>query len=415
MSQSFSFVHTADLHLGSLQYGLDERRDDFSKAFTWVVDSALELKVDFVIIAGDLFDNPRPSTATLTEAIAQLKRLRDSEIPVLAVNGSHDTSQTPETSILTPLDKAELLRFLPLYGSDGWSDDRCYVYGLFNYSSRLRLAKELPAYLRGHPPKPTKGFNICVLHQALESPGVAAPFAAEIREEQLPKGFQYYASGHLHKHLVLRLDTDSYFVYPGATETKDVREAPEKKGFCYVQVQSPEEVEIEHRDIPTRRFLSATVDCNDLTPNEIDGEAIKKIRQIDSPESVIALTLSGSLPSGYKRYQIDYNAILSARRKAIHVQILNHLTETQPTPEERHEYTEARDLRERILPYLKAFLGEEKTHNRPRSSQKELLADRVDMFWNVINDAKTERLSSSLTHSLSDRLTELADDAASNC
>ncbi|MFQ5763089.1 MAG: DNA double-strand break repair protein Mre11, partial [Candidatus Bathyarchaeia archaeon] len=51
----------ADLHLGYTQYNLAERREDFAKAFRQCVDKALELKPELVILAGDIFDNPRPS------------------------------------------------------------------------------------------------------------------------------------------------------------------------------------------------------------------------------------------------------------------------------------------------------------------------------------------------------------------
>ena len=51
----FSFVHVADLHLGYAQYNLDVRREDFENAFKEVVDKTIELKTDFILIAGDLF------------------------------------------------------------------------------------------------------------------------------------------------------------------------------------------------------------------------------------------------------------------------------------------------------------------------------------------------------------------------
>ena len=61
----FSFVHAADLHLGYAQYGLEARRQDFDNAFKEVVDKTIELKPDFMIIAGDLFHQARPSNVTL--------------------------------------------------------------------------------------------------------------------------------------------------------------------------------------------------------------------------------------------------------------------------------------------------------------------------------------------------------------
>ncbi len=77
----FSFVHAADLHLGYAQYGLEARRQDFDNAFRELVDKTIELKVDFIIIAGDLFHQPRPSNVTLENTIRSFKRLKDAGNP----------------------------------------------------------------------------------------------------------------------------------------------------------------------------------------------------------------------------------------------------------------------------------------------------------------------------------------------
>ena len=398
-----------------MQYGLDERRNDFSTAFSHVVESAIDLGVDFFIIAGDLFDNPRPSSATLTDVISQLNRLRKHKIPVLVVNGSHDTAQTAETSILTPLDKAELLRFLPLYGSKGWSNDECYVYGLFNYSSRLRLLQELPEFLEENPPNPTKSFNICVLHQGLEWPTLSLPYPLEIQPKELPQGFQYYASGHLHRHEIMRLeDHGALFVYPGATETKDIREADEKKGFCYVQVKSKDQIEIEYREIPSRRFVRASLECTDLKPQEIVERALQRLNKLDCEGCIVALTLEGVLASGFKRYQVDMNALFAAKKKALHFQILNHLSEPHPRRMHRTKILQPRDLHERVLPYLSQFIGDAKLQGDERTDGGDGVQNRAEKVWQVLEQARVRKVNNVLSLSIGDQITELANSASSD-
>ena len=101
--EPFSFVHAADLHLGYSQYGLEARREDFESAFTELVDKTIKLKPDFLIIAGDLFHQARPSNATLENTIRNFRRLRDVGIQVLAVDGSHDSAPNNITgTILNP-------------------------------------------------------------------------------------------------------------------------------------------------------------------------------------------------------------------------------------------------------------------------------------------------------------------------
>src|SRR4030043_2045441 len=89
--KAFSFVHASDLHLGYAQYGLEARRQDFDNAFTEIVEKTIELKPDFIIIAGDLFHQARPSNVTLETIIRSFSRLREAGIPVLTVGGSLDS------------------------------------------------------------------------------------------------------------------------------------------------------------------------------------------------------------------------------------------------------------------------------------------------------------------------------------
>ncbi|MEM0010207.1 MAG: DNA repair exonuclease, partial [Candidatus Bathyarchaeia archaeon] len=103
----FSFVHVADTHLGYEQYNLSERRDDFDNAFSEVVEKTLELKPSFMIIAGDLFHHARPSNITLERAIRNFRRLKEANIQILVVDGSHDHAPNVVTgTILNPLDSA---------------------------------------------------------------------------------------------------------------------------------------------------------------------------------------------------------------------------------------------------------------------------------------------------------------------
>ncbi|KYH39249.1 MAG: double-stranded DNA repair protein Mre11, partial [Candidatus Bathyarchaeota archaeon B26-1] len=103
----FSFVHVADLHLGYEQYNLKARREDFVRAFEEVVEKTLELKPDFMILAGDVFHHARPANVTLENAIRNFGRLRKAGIPVLTVDGSHDRAPNIVTgTILNPLDTA---------------------------------------------------------------------------------------------------------------------------------------------------------------------------------------------------------------------------------------------------------------------------------------------------------------------
>ncbi|HEY4036807.1 MAG TPA: DNA repair exonuclease, partial [Ktedonobacteraceae bacterium] len=87
-----SFIHIADTHLGYEQYGLRERFNDFSRSFWKIIDDAIDRRIDFMVIAGDLFNKRAIDAQTLIHAIEGLKRLKEHNIPVITIEGNHDRS-----------------------------------------------------------------------------------------------------------------------------------------------------------------------------------------------------------------------------------------------------------------------------------------------------------------------------------
>ena len=66
----------SDVHLGTRQYGLKERYDDFIVAFERFGKSVVEHEVDAVVIGGDLFDSPRPDAKSVLQAQYVLRGIR---------------------------------------------------------------------------------------------------------------------------------------------------------------------------------------------------------------------------------------------------------------------------------------------------------------------------------------------------
>jgi DNA repair exonuclease SbcCD nuclease subunit len=124
-----------------------------------------------MIIAGDLFHQARPSNVTLENTIRNFKRLRDADIPVLTVDGSHDLAPNSITgTILLPLDSAGLIYHLPRHEGACWrKKDTCYVYGIPNFRSRRKTEEALPEFMQLNPPEPDPDIaNIFVLHGAID-------------------------------------------------------------------------------------------------------------------------------------------------------------------------------------------------------------------------------------------------------
>ena len=335
--RAFSFVHVSDLHLGYAQYGLEVRRQDFDNAFSELVDKTIELKPDFMIIAGDLFHQPRPSNHTLENTIRSFKRLKDAGIPVLTVDGSHDSAPNTITStILYPLDSAGLIIHLPRHRGACWSKPNCcYVYGIPNYHNRNKTKEALPKFMAENPPSPKSGAaNIFVFHGAIDLPEVKPPYIeAEIAPAELPAGFCYYAAGHIHERYLGKFK-DGILVYSGCTETVGYDEAKILKGFYHVKVDEKGQIQPELIELTSpRKFIVVEYDYSGMASAKITEQATQMVRDADEADAIIIPVLKGTLPAEASRTEIDVPKIRAAAQKALLVHPIVQLKETAVSDE----------------------------------------------------------------------------------
>jgi len=333
----FSFVHVADLHLGYAQYNLDMRRQDFDNALKEVVDKTIELKPDFMLIAGDIFHQARPSNVTLEAAITNFRRLRDAGIPVLAVDGGHDSAPNIVTgTILNPLDSAGLLHYLPRHEGASWHNDSCYVYGVPNFRTRRRTDEQLPLFLEQNKPTTDPSlFNIFLFHMAIDLPYIEKPYQmeAEGSPELIPDGFNYFAGGHVHKPSKIKFK-NGLLVYSGCTETVNYDDAQIEKGFYHVQVDEKGTPTLNHIALQTpRSFIVLEPDYTGMLPAKITQSAVQLVKENDQDGVIIVLVLKGVLPAEASRAEVDLAQIREAAHKALLVYPISRLRETE-VPEE---------------------------------------------------------------------------------
>ena len=371
--RAFSFVHAADLHLGYSQYGLEARREDFDRAFQELVNKTIELKPDFMIIAGDLFHQARPSNTTLENAIKNFSRLREAGIPVLTVDGSHDSAPNVVTgTILNPLDSAGLIYHLPRHEGACWhKPDCCYIYGMPNFRTRRRTEELLPAFMEQNKPTPDPAlFNILVFHMALDIPSIKPPYMeAEASPDLIPEGFNYYAAGHVHTPYKEKFKT-GLLVYSGCTETINYDEAKNKKGFYHVKVDekgkaSPEFIELES----PRRFVVLEQDFTGLTPSKITETAVRLVKEADEDGVILIPVLKGVLPAEASRAEVDVAQIRSAAEKALFAHPLVLLRESEVSEEVVRSIFESefKDLKTKSFEYFLQIFSER--HSRDEAER----------------------------------------------
>src|SRR5215510_7563591 len=104
------FIHAADVHLDSPLVGLEhyegapvqEIRQASRRALENLVELALAQQVDFVLIAGDLYDGNWPDHNTGLFFVRQLHRLQQAAIPLYLIQGNHDAQSKMTTTLQLP-------------------------------------------------------------------------------------------------------------------------------------------------------------------------------------------------------------------------------------------------------------------------------------------------------------------------
>ena len=387
----FSFVHAADLHLGYAQYNLDVRRNDFNNAFAELVDKTIELKPDFMILAGDIFEQARPTNETLEAAVRNFRRLKEAGIPVLAVDGSHDSAPNLITStILNPLDSAGLIYYLQRHKGACWRNENCYVYGIPNFRTTRKTQEELPQFLEKNKPAPDPSlFNILVFHMTLDIPAIKPPkMEAEAHPEDLPKGFNYYAGGHIHKPYKAKFK-GGLLVYSGGIETASYTEAFSKKGFYHVKVSKsgvakPERVTLE----TPRKFKVLDQTYTGLTPAQITEAVVDLVKQNDEPEAIVVPVIRGVLPAEVGRGEIDLTKIKQAGKNALLVHPVVRLRETEISEDIIRSIfsSDFKDMKTKSFEYFFEIFSE--TYNREESEKIARLA--YDIISPLVEKQETQ-------------------------
>ena len=285
MGQKLTFLHAADLHLGAPFRGLrglspqwaDRLADSIGRAYDRMIEVAVQRQVDFVVIAGDIFDQARASYRDYAHFFEGCRRLDEAGIPLYLCTGNHDPytawrrdfGELPTSSYLFSPEKPDFTLFCrdgqPLcvlggrsYYNRVWSGDEDIAWGLTRRAANEALG-----------PKAVQApFGVGVLHSGLHLDPVKAP-ANPL--ELLHAGFDYWALGHIHQPW-RDSETDPKLVFPGCIQGRDIRETG-KRGVCVVTLEEgmPNVAEF----VPT-----ASVDWEQLRVDISDCRALPDVVQL---------------------------------------------------------------------------------------------------------------------------------------
>ena len=88
--ESLKVIHTSDWHLGQHFMG-KSRQAEHKQFLTWLIDTAIEQKVDAIIVAGDIFDTGSPPSYARELYNQFIVDLQPTGIHLLILGGNHDS------------------------------------------------------------------------------------------------------------------------------------------------------------------------------------------------------------------------------------------------------------------------------------------------------------------------------------
>lgn len=259
----FRFLHAADLHLDSPLRDLeryegapvDAIRSASRRALENLVKLALDERVRFVVIAGDVFDGDWPDVSTGLFFVKQMGRLREANIPVFLISGNHDAANRMSRSLPYPdnvhvfaTDKAETRQL----------DDQ----GIAVHGQGYAQQKESRNLAAGYPAPVSSHFNLGLLHTALDGREGHERYAPCTVAELAARGYDYWALGHVHQRESIG-NGRTLIEFPGNLQGRHIRET-DAKGCLLVTVDASRKMTKEFRALDVFRWQLARVDCSQM-------------------------------------------------------------------------------------------------------------------------------------------------------
>ncbi|MBU0757914.1 MAG: exonuclease SbcCD subunit D [Nanoarchaeota archaeon] len=304
------FSHLADCHIGGWR---DARIRKVSiLAFSRAIDISVEKQVDFVLISGDLFNTSVPDINLLKNVVSKLKKLEKNDIPVYIIAGSHDFSPSGKT-ILEVLEEAGLctnvvrgeviekklrLKFTIDKKTGAKITGMLGKKGMLERSFYERLDLETL--------EKESGFKIFMFHSAITE---LKPKELEKMDSSpisfLPKGFNYYAGGHVH--IVEKASIEGYnsIVYPGPTFPNNFSELEKlKMGSFFIYDNG----DLQFIPLEIRPVFAISVSADNKTPEQVTHEVLEAIKGEDIKNHIVLIRVGGILASG-KTSDVDFRKI----------------------------------------------------------------------------------------------------------
>ena len=300
------FAHIADVHLGGWKQQPLQSLN--LESFKLAIETCIKEKVEFVLIAGDLFDTAFPPIDILKESFAEFRKLKEAGIPCFLIAGSHDYSVSGKTF----LDVLEKAGFCKNVGNDFEEKNQkiilnptiykgIAIYGYPGKTSGLEIQD-----LRRVQFNETPGmFKIFMLHTTVDKAKGNLPIDA-LETFKLPKA-DYYACGHLH------IDFQyENFVYPGPVFPNNFQELEDLQYGRFYIVDTKLEKPLKRINLKIRDIVAINLKVKNALRST--QQIISEMEKHELQNKIVLLRISGLLESG-KHSDIKFAQIESLATK----------------------------------------------------------------------------------------------------
>lgn len=281
-------LHTADWHIGQLFYDQD-RTEEHCAFMEWLLNTLEEEAIDALLISGDIFDVPNPSTSSvrmfykfLSDANKRLPRLQ-----IIATAGNHDSAARLETPrpllesssihLIGTIEKTSEGRvdynklIIPLYNHNGHLEAHCIAIPFLRMGDYPLIAEASQPYKAGVEAfyqeaadfareciEPGTGL-IAMGHLHATSAELSGMDDSErsimgglesISAAAFDRIFTYVALGHIHK--AQALDGKKHIRYSGSPLPMSFTERSYQHQVVIIEIQGSEVINLYSKEVPVK-------------------------------------------------------------------------------------------------------------------------------------------------------------------
>ena len=279
------FIHAADIHLDSPLKGLAKRHNlpadkilsATREALKNLVTLAIDQKVDFVLLAGDVYDgDPEDLTANF-HFNQQMGRLYQKNIRVVMITGNHDA----KSKISRPLTPPKNLTILSTDNPESFEITRDSEVIAIIHGQGFRNQAETRNLAGNYPPPIAGKLNIGILHTSLDGRDGHDNYAPTTTNELINKGYSYWALGHVHTREEVHLKP--YIIFPGNVQGRHIRETG-AKGCYLVTFKDNHEAQLDFKPLDVFRWEAITINLEGIDEeSEFEGKLAETVESRNLP------------------------------------------------------------------------------------------------------------------------------------